>query len=138
MTKVHDYPMLIDGNGREASSKQWVESEYPFTRKVWARVPRGGADDAADAVSAASRALEAPSWGGLSPSARGKLLHRLADLFEAKAEEFARLEVMDNGKRITEMLGQMRRILIGTDTLRAWRTRLKARSCPTRTKPSST
>lgn len=110
MTKVHDYPMLIDGNGREASSKQWVESEYPFTRKVWARVPRGGADDAADAVSAASRALEAPSWGGLSPSARGKLLHRLADLFEAKAEEFARLEVMDNGKRITEMLGQMRRI----------------------------
>ena len=60
------YPMLIDGNGREANSKQWVESEYPFTHKVWARVPRGGADDAADAVSAASRALEAPSWGGLS------------------------------------------------------------------------
>ena len=72
MTKVHDYPMLIDGNGREASNEQWVESEYPFTRKVWARVPRGGADDAADAVSAASRALEAFRMGRLSPSARRK------------------------------------------------------------------
>ncbi|MEM7547931.1 MAG: aldehyde dehydrogenase [Pseudomonadota bacterium] len=110
MTDIQDFPMLIGGASRPAAAGEWIESAYPFTRQTWARVPRARAADAASAVDAASAAFEDPAWSGLSATARGKLLHRLADLFEARAEEFARLEVMDNGKRITEMLGQMRRI----------------------------
>ena len=110
MPDVKDYPMLIGGEMRAADAGEWLETSYPFTRKTWARIPKGGVVDAAAAVGAAAEAFEHPDWAGMTPSARGRTLHRLADLFEARAEEFARLEVMDNGKRITEMLGQMRRI----------------------------
>ncbi|MEM8786846.1 MAG: aldehyde dehydrogenase [Pseudomonadota bacterium] len=110
MTDIRDIPMVIDGAPWPAAAGDWIDSTYPYTREVWARIPRGQAADAQAAVGAASRAFEDQAWAGLTPSARGKLLYRLADLFEARAEEFARLEVMDNGKRITEMLGQMRRV----------------------------
>ncbi|MEM7506717.1 MAG: aldehyde dehydrogenase [Pseudomonadota bacterium] len=110
MPEIRDFPMIIDGQPRAAKEGAWIESAYPFTRKTWCRVPRGQAGDADAAVAAAAAAFDDPAWAGLTPTARGKLLYRLADLFEARAEEFARLEVMDNGKRITEMAGQMRRI----------------------------
>ena len=110
MPDIQDFPMVIDGTHRPAEAGEWIDSTYPFTRETWCRIPRGQAADAASAVSAAEGAFNSPDWGGLTPTARGKLLYKLADLFEARAEEFARLEVMDNGKRITEMAGQMRRI----------------------------
>ena len=110
MSDIQDFNMLINGGWQPSAANEWIDSAYPYTRETWCRIPRGRAADADAAVSAAQAAFEAPEWGGLTPTARGKLLYRLADLFEAKAEEFARLEVMDNGKRITEMLGQMRRI----------------------------
>ncbi len=110
MNDIQDFQMLIGGEARSAHDGEWIESTFPFTRQTWCRIPRGKARDATDAVTAAEAALESAEWGGMTPTARGKLLYRLADLFEAKAEEFARLEVMDNGKRITEMAGQMRRI----------------------------
>ncbi|MEM7545180.1 MAG: aldehyde dehydrogenase [Pseudomonadota bacterium] len=109
MTDIQDFLMLIGGSQHIAEGG-WIDSDYPFTRETWCRIPRGQAKDADAAVTAAENAFHSPTWARLTPTARGKLLYRLADLFEARAEEFARLEVMDNGKRITEMLGQMRRI----------------------------
>ncbi|WP_299658113.1 aldehyde dehydrogenase [uncultured Tateyamaria sp.] len=110
MDPIQDVPMLINAEAHSPKGGAWIDSTFPYTQKTWCRIPRGTAADADTAVSAAVAAFEDPRWAGLTPTARGKLLYRLADLFEAKAEEFARLEVMDNGKRITEMLGQMRRI----------------------------
>ena len=110
MPDIQDFPMIIGNRSCPAMDGEWIESDYPFTRKTWCRIPRGQAADATAAVDAAVNAFENPAWSGLTPSARGKLLMRLADLLEARAEDLARLEVLDNGKRITEMLGQMRRI----------------------------
>lgn len=110
MTAITDFKMLIGGERVPAASGEWIESAFPFTRKTWCRVPRGAAADADRAVSAAISAFGDPAWSAITPSARGRLLYRLADLFEDRADELARLEVMDNGKRITEMAGQMRRI----------------------------
>jgi len=110
MAQVEEFRMVIGGESRAALDDEWMESTFPYTREVWCRIPHGKAADAERAIGAAADALERADWGGLTPSARGRLLYRLADLFEARAEELARLEVMDNGKRITEMVGQMRRI----------------------------
>jgi aldehyde dehydrogenase (NAD+) len=110
MSDIQNFPMIIDGRATPANSGEWINSAYPFNRQTWCRIPRGGAEDAGRAVEAAESAFDNPDWAGLSATDRGKLLYRLADLFEAKAEYFARLEVLDNGKRITEMAGQMRRI----------------------------
>lgn len=110
MTEIQDFQMLVGGQWTPSAAQEWIDSTYPYTRQTWCRIPRGRAADADAAVTAAVAAFEGAEWGGLTASARGRLLYRLADLFEERAEELARLEVMDNGKRITEMLGQMRRI----------------------------
>ena len=41
----------------------------------------------------------------MTPSARGRLLMRLADLITANSDRLAALETRDNGKLISEMTG---------------------------------
>ena len=101
------FRMLIDGEWCEAASGRGFETKNPFTGEVWATIPRADAADVDRAVAAAHVAFEGP-WARVSPSDRGLLLHRLADLIAAKAEHLADLEVRDNGKLRLEMLGQMR------------------------------
>ncbi|MBC6440589.1 MAG: aldehyde dehydrogenase [Rhodospirillales bacterium] len=110
MTDLQDHLMLIGGERRAAASGQWFESEFPYTREPWARVPRGDSDDAAAAVGAAVAAFENPAWRDMQPAARAALMFRLADLIAERADDLAELESRDNGKRISETTGQIRRI----------------------------
>ena len=86
------------------------ESFDPFTGRPWALIPRGGAAEVDAAVAAAKAAFRSPEWGGLTVSARGKLLVRLAGLIEENAERLAAIETRDNGKLIAEMSAQLRYI----------------------------
>jgi phenylacetaldehyde dehydrogenase len=52
------------------------------------------------AVGAARAAFESPAWRDMSPSDRGRIIWRLADLIEEHAEEFAFIDSLDNGKPI--------------------------------------
>ena len=104
MTK---HRMLVDGVRVEAQSGAWLESVNPFTAQPWALVPRGGKADVDRAVAAAKRAFYGKDWRGLTASARGALLRRLADLMALEAEHLAELETMDNGKLLTEMRAQL-------------------------------
>lgn len=108
--RIDDHRMLIGGVPAEASDGDWIESSDPYAGGVWARVPRGTAADAARAVEAAHAAFHSPPWRDLTPSARGKLLHRVGDLIARDAEKLARLEVRDNGKLLAEMRAQLRYI----------------------------
>lgn len=109
-TAIQDYQMLIGGEWVASETGRWIDSINPFTAKPWARVPRGEASDVRRATSAAKAAFRSADWKGLSASARGLLLFRLADLIAEQAEELARLETTDNGKLINEMAGQLRYI----------------------------
>jgi len=99
--------MLIGGASVEAASGEWIESMNPFTGQPWALIPRGGKADADRAVAAAKTAFSGNAWRGLTASARGELLLRLADLIAAEAEALAELETTDNGKLIVEMRAQL-------------------------------
>lgn len=57
-----------------------------------------GAEDVDIAVKAARKAFKDPSWKDLSPTDRGRLLSRLADLVEEHSHELATIETWDNGK----------------------------------------
>ena len=57
------------------------------------------------AVAAAKDALDG-EWGEYTPTKRGKLLVRLAELTEDNAERLAEIEVRDNGKLMAEMAAQ--------------------------------
>jgi acyl-CoA reductase-like NAD-dependent aldehyde dehydrogenase len=86
------------------------ETYDPFTGQPWGLIPLDGAAQVDAAVAAAKAAFRSPDWGGLTASARGKLLVRLADLIFENAERIAAIETRDNGKLIAEMTAQLRYI----------------------------
>ncbi len=53
-------------------------------------------------MKAARKAFAEGAWAKMSPGERGRLLWKIADLIEARAESIARLETLDSGKTITE------------------------------------
>jgi aminobutyraldehyde dehydrogenase len=75
----------------------------PCTGQVLCTVREASAEQVARAVSAASRAWE--SWSQTTPAERGSLLLKLADLIEANAVQFARLESLNCGKPLARALG---------------------------------
>jgi aldehyde dehydrogenase (NAD+) len=102
------YQTFIGGEWSDAAYGATFESEDPFSGDVWALVPRCGKTEADRAVEAAHKAFVSGPWPALSPTARGQLLHRLGTLISENAEHLAEIEVRDNGKLMTEMLGQVR------------------------------
>jgi len=76
------------------------ETVDPATGEVLATIPLACEVDVDAAV---DRAREAqPAWGALDPTARTRLLVRLAELVEREADELAELESRDVGKPIAE------------------------------------
>jgi acyl-CoA reductase-like NAD-dependent aldehyde dehydrogenase len=102
----HAYRMWIGGTWEDAASGATLASENPATGEAWASIPDAGAEDVDRAVAAARAALVDPAWAGLTPSARGVLLLRLADLIEEHAPELGAVETRDNGKLLKEMAAQ--------------------------------
>jgi acyl-CoA reductase-like NAD-dependent aldehyde dehydrogenase len=87
---------LIGGEWVPARSGETIPVINPATRETLAHVPRGGADDIADAVAAASEAF--PAWRDLSPSRRGQLLLDWAALCRSHASEIDLLERLEVGR----------------------------------------
>jgi phenylacetaldehyde dehydrogenase len=90
--------LLINGKWVDAASGKTFATYNPATGGVLANVAAGDKEDIDRAVKAARAAFETGPWSKISPSERGKLLWKLADLLEKHAEEFAQLESLDNGK----------------------------------------
>ncbi|UCF77324.1 MAG: aldehyde dehydrogenase [Betaproteobacteria bacterium] len=100
------YKMFIGGEWVDAASGETFESDNPFTGKPWALVPKGNAQDADRAVRAAHKAFTSGEWPKLTPSRRGALLRKLADLIGEQSKFLAEMEVRDNGKLYAEMSAQ--------------------------------
>ncbi|WP_425038641.1 aldehyde dehydrogenase [Primorskyibacter sp. S187A] len=83
------------------------DSYDPATGAVWARMPEARQAEVEAAVRAARNAFRSPVWAGMTASARGKLLHRLADLVAENAPRLAELETRDTGKIIRETSAQI-------------------------------
>src|SRR5580698_9920679 len=67
----------------------------------------GTAQDMADAVDAASRAL--PAWSAMPAPARGALLYRVADGLERKFDQLGEEMTREEGKTLPEAKGEVRR-----------------------------
>ncbi len=104
MVQIYDH--FIGGETAKPVGGAYFPTENPYTGEVWAEIARGTAPDAERAVAAAKAAL--PGWAGMKPSARGRLLVRLAELIERDAPRLAEIEVRDNGKLYAEMSSQTR------------------------------
>ena len=96
----HPAKMLIGGQWVEAASGKTFDTYNPSTGEVLVKVAEGDGEDVNRAVAAARKAFESGPWPRLTPSQRGRLLWKLADLMEQHADELAELETLDNGKPI--------------------------------------
>jgi aldehyde dehydrogenase (NAD+) len=104
------YRLSIGAEDVDAASGETFESLNPTTGKPWATFAKAGPVDVDRAVHAAKTAFESDAWRSLSATKRGRLMMRWADLIGERAEEIAKVEVADNGKLYSEMLGQLRAI----------------------------
>lgn len=100
------YQLFIDGTWCDGSRGQTMLSQNPATGEDWARFACAAPEDVNRAVAAARRMLDAPVWRDMSQTARGKLLHRLADLIEKRAAEIGEVETRDSGKLLAETVAQ--------------------------------
>jgi acyl-CoA reductase-like NAD-dependent aldehyde dehydrogenase len=89
--------LLIGGKWVEAADGTTFDTLNPATEQVLTRCASAGAEDVDRAVAAASAAGEG-AWKEISPSERGQLLWRVAELLERDADALAQLEVLDMGK----------------------------------------
>ncbi|CAF1672480.1 unnamed protein product [Rotaria magnacalcarata] len=83
-------------NGKYASTENYLESLNPCTEEIIAHIADSTTDDAKLAVQAARQAF--PSWSRQTAAKRIHYLNRIADLIEARLEDFARAESSDQGK----------------------------------------
>ena len=101
------YRNFVGGRWVDPLSARWFDTCDPAHGRSWAQIPRGDAADADRAVSAAREAFVSGAWRGLTPSERGDLLRRVALALESGLESIAAIECRDNGKRLSEVRGQL-------------------------------
>ena len=105
MADIQDFKMLIGGKWTAASDGKVFDSVNPATGEVWARIPAATESDVNAAVDAAEAALMG-EWGAMTPTQRGKCLHRLGDLLAENSEHLGRIETQDTGKMFKETAWQ--------------------------------
>jgi 5-carboxymethyl-2-hydroxymuconic-semialdehyde dehydrogenase len=92
---------LVGGETLPAADGATFETLSPVDLKPLAAVARSGAADIDRAAKIAKAAF--PVWAAMPGDKRKKLLHRIADAIEARAEEIAFVECMDTGQTLKFM-----------------------------------
>jgi aldehyde dehydrogenase (NAD+) len=105
---MSEFGIVIGGWQRPASDGATFDSIDPFTGETWARIARGTPADVDAAVRNADAAYRCAEWSGLTASARGALLVRLADLALERLEDLVEVESRDNGKSRKELRASLR------------------------------
>jgi succinate-semialdehyde dehydrogenase/glutarate-semialdehyde dehydrogenase len=95
----------IGGKWRQAGGGGSIPVLDPSTETVLAEVPDATLEDAAAAVDAAEEA--AAGWAATPPRRRSEILRRCFELMTARAEAFARLIALENGKALRDARGEV-------------------------------
>ena len=97
---MHKILNFIGGDLMEPLAGQYFENEDPSIGKAYSLVPDSDEHDLARAVKAAKHAF--PHWRDMHAAERAGAMHKLADLIEENAAEFARAECIDNGRPLSQ------------------------------------
>ncbi|MGB1446896.1 MAG: aldehyde dehydrogenase [Arenicellales bacterium] len=102
MTELTRYQMYINGEWVDAENGATFTSVNPATGQTWAEVPEASEADINRAVEAAHHAFSEGAWATMTPTARGKMLRRLAEVLAEHSEPLGRCETVDTGKLFKE------------------------------------
>jgi succinate-semialdehyde dehydrogenase/glutarate-semialdehyde dehydrogenase len=97
--------LFIGGRSVPASDGGRFDVIDPATGDVLQTVANGTVEDAIAAVDAAASA--APAWAATAPRQRGEILRRAYQLMTERADELARLISQENGKALSDALGEV-------------------------------
>jgi acyl-CoA reductase-like NAD-dependent aldehyde dehydrogenase len=92
--------LLIGAERVDAADGRTFATIDPATASEIAEIALGGPEDADRAVAAARSAFTDSPWVTMPASGREQLMHALASALEERAEEFAQIESLDNGKPV--------------------------------------
>ncbi|MUO79305.1 betaine-aldehyde dehydrogenase [Agrobacterium vitis] len=93
---------FIDGEYVEDASGTVIDSIYPATGEVIARLHAATPAIVERAIASAKRAQK--EWAALSPTARGRVLKKAAEIMRERNRELSELETLDTGKPIQETI----------------------------------
>ncbi|HYN86579.1 MAG TPA: aldehyde dehydrogenase family protein [Pyrinomonadaceae bacterium] len=124
------YQLFIDGQWVDAESGKTFTTPNPSTGATLAEVSEGDKADIDKAVAAARRAYEG-KWGKMSARDRGRLLYKLSQLIESRAQELAALETADNGKPIRESsYVDLPQVVENFEYFAGWATKIEGETIP--------
>lgn len=116
--------MYIDGEWVEGTSGNIIDVINPATGEVFEKVYESSVEDTRKAIAAAKKSFyETREWRDMDSQERGDILLKIADMIEEKADEFAMLDTLDNGKPLREAEGD---IADGVHTFRYYAGLIKA------------
>ncbi|MCX5375554.1 gamma-aminobutyraldehyde dehydrogenase [Streptomyces sp. NBC_00091] len=95
-TELRRLRNYIGGEFKDAADGRTTDVVNPATGEVYATAPLSGQTDVDAAMAAAAAAF--PGWRDTTPSERQKALLKIADAFEARADELVAAESQNTGK----------------------------------------
>jgi len=93
--------LFIDGQWQPAVSGETFTTYNPATGEALAEVAKADAADIDRAVIAARKAFEG-EWSKITPTQRGNLLQKVAQIIRERADEIALLDTRDGGRPIRD------------------------------------
>lgn len=104
MTTLEMYTddLFIGGEWVKSKSGAYIDVTDPATEELWGRVPAADEADIDAAVQAASRAFRGKGWSDIGAAERAVYMNRLADEFEARAEQLSAIITSENGTPVAE------------------------------------
>ena len=100
MTGEFERRAFINDRFADASGEVF-EIRDPSTNRIVTTVRSANVSDVDRAASAARRAFDEGPWPRMQPFERGKILLKIAQAIEERADEIARIDVLTGGKPIT-------------------------------------
>jgi succinate-semialdehyde dehydrogenase/glutarate-semialdehyde dehydrogenase len=97
--------LFVGGQWQPAADGTAFDVVDPATEEVIAEVAAGGVADGLAAVDAA--AMAASGWASTAPRVRAEILRKAFELMTARAEHFAQLITLENGKALPDARGEV-------------------------------
>ncbi len=108
------YLLYINGEFREAKSKEYFDSVNPADDSVNAQISKGTVEDVQDAIKAAREAFDDGRWTNLDGAERGRMIKQIVDKINEHKDRLIELEVKDSGSTIRKATED---IMLGARTL---------------------
>lgn len=94
--------LYYNGQRQTGTSIHSIENINPANGQIIGTIQTASEDDVQKAIESAKSGFRI--WSAMSPTERGRILRKAAELLRSKNDEIARIEVEDTGKPISEAL----------------------------------